>query len=74
MSPRAHPGKGLRFWQSLAAVVSGNAIYFLLIDPRLPPPYRHELYKLDWGVLIDFWVCLCIWGILEMILQRRRRA
>lgn len=62
-----------RFLQPFIAVVVGNAIYFLAIDSRLPPNLRHKLYKLDMGVAIDFWVCVCVWGILEMILRRRRK-
>lgn len=61
-----------RFLHSLVAVVAGNAIYFLVIDPRLPPNLQHKLYKLDFGVLVDFWVCVCMWGIIEMIRRRFR--
>ena len=61
-----------RFWHALIAVLLGNAVYFLLVDPRLPPAFRHQLYKFDWGVVIDFWICLFFWGVIEMIRRRRR--
>ena len=60
-----------RFWHALIAVLAGNAVYFLLLEPRLPARARHQLYQLDWGLVVDFWVCLCFWGVIEM-LQRRR--
>ncbi len=62
-----------RFLQSLVAVVGGNAVYFLLIDPRLPQNMRHKLYKLDFAVAIDFWVCVVIWGALETLRRAFRR-
>lgn len=62
-----------RFRQALIAVLAGNAVYFLLLEPHLPPRAQHQPYRLDWGVVIDFWVCLVIWGIIEMIVRRRGR-
>lgn len=62
-----------RFWQALAAVVLGNAVYFLLLYARLPPRAQHQPGRLDWGLVVDFWVCLFVWGVLEMILRRVRR-
>jgi cytosine/uracil/thiamine/allantoin permease len=60
------------FWQSLIAVVVGNAIYFLLM-PRMPRLAQHTTFRFDLGLVVDFWICLVIYGLLELF-QRRRRS
>ena len=60
------------FWQSLIAVLVGNALYFLLM-PKLPVPARHNINRLDLGLVVDFWICLVIYGLLELF-KRWRRA
>ncbi|MBZ5569889.1 MAG: hypothetical protein LAN64_18825 [Acidobacteriia bacterium] len=59
--------------KALIAVVVGNAIYFLLLMPLLPPAGRHGIARLDFGLLIDFWVCLLAFGVIELIVKVRRR-
>jgi len=54
------------FWQSLVAVLVGNAIYFG-IERFLPARAQHGLYQLDWGLAVDFWICLVCYGVLRMI-------
>jgi hypothetical protein len=61
-----------RLLTSLVAVVVGNAIYFLVIMPLLPPAGRHGIARIDLGLVIDFWVCLVVYGIIEVILRRKR--
>jgi hypothetical protein len=58
------------FFRSLAAVISGNAIYFLLM-PILPLAAQHEPKRLDWGLLIDAWICLAVYGLLALLSQYR---
>src|SRR5512132_191327 len=58
--------------KSFVAVISGNAIYFLLLMPLLPPAARHAPYKIDLGLVVDFWVCLACYGIVELISRRMR--
>jgi hypothetical protein len=55
--------------KSLAAVVAGNAIYFLVIMPLLPPAGRHEIARIDLGLAIDLWVCLAVFGLIELLLR-----
>lgn len=55
-----------RFWQSLLAVVGGNAVYFSLL-PYLPLPARHRPFAIDLGLAVDFWVCLAIYGLLSLL-------
>ena len=47
------------FLDALAAVLAGNAIYYLLM-PHLPVAARHGLFKEDWGLLLDFAICTVI--------------
>ena len=54
------------FWRSLAAVLAGNAIYFSVMD-YLPPRARHQPYLIDWGLAVDFWICLVCYGLLRLI-------
>jgi hypothetical protein len=49
--------------QSIAAVLLGNAAYFLL-SPSLPPAARHTAFKLDLGLLVDFWFCAVAFGLI----------
>jgi hypothetical protein len=56
------------FMISLAAVLLGNAIYFLIM-PWLPPAAQHRSYRLlpDLGLLIDFWLCLVCYGAIHLL-------
>ena len=58
-------------WQAVIAVVAGNAIYFLVLWPYLPPTARHDVYRLDIGLLFDFWVCAACFGVVKLIWKRR---
>jgi hypothetical protein len=61
--------------ESLAAVLLGNAAY-LLLSPYLPPLARHRVFKLDLGVVVDFWFCLVAFGLIKTARQwaKRRRT
>jgi hypothetical protein len=61
------------FAQALAAVLAGNAIYFLLM-PDLPPAARHVAPRLDLGMIVDFWICLVIFGLIQTASRRRRNS
>lgn len=60
------------FLKSLVAVVSGNALYFLALTPWLPPAGRHGVSRIDLGLLIDFWLCLLIYGLIELLVRRKQ--
>jgi hypothetical protein len=60
------------FIKSLIAVLAGNVIYYFLLMPLLPPAGRHHPGRLDLGLIIDFWLCLVILGLIE--LRERTRA
>jgi hypothetical protein len=55
-----------RLWRYLIAIVGGNAIYFA-IERYLPPRAQHQPFQLDWGLAVDFWICLVCYGIVRFI-------
>jgi hypothetical protein len=61
------------FVQALIAVVAGNAAYILLL-PYLPPAARHVPLRLDIGLVVDFWFCLVVFGIIKMLTGRSRQS
>jgi hypothetical protein len=54
------------FWRSLMAVLAGNAIYFS-VEQYLPLGAQHQLYQVDWGLAVDFWICLVCYGLVRLI-------
>jgi H+/gluconate symporter-like permease len=63
---------GERFLKALLAVLAGNAIYFLVLAPLLPPAARHQPLQLDLGLVVDFGVCLAVYGMVEWVARRSR--
>jgi hypothetical protein len=63
----------MNFLQSLAAVVAGNVVYFLVM-PYLPPAAQHNPAKLDLGVIVDFWFCLVFLGIIKTLWKPRKSS
>lgn len=61
------------FWKSLIAVVVGNVLYLFVFSPYLPLAARHSPSRFDLGLIIDFWFCLVIYGIIELVIRFRRR-
>jgi hypothetical protein len=66
MSARQPTVFNRNFWRSLIAVLAGNAIYFG-IQGILPPMVQHHLYKFDWGMAVDFWICMVCYGVVRLI-------
>jgi hypothetical protein len=54
------------FWQSLIAVLAGNAIYFS-VERFLPARAQHQLFQIDFGLAVDFWICLVCYGLVRLI-------
>jgi hypothetical protein len=59
-----------RLLKQAAAVILGSLFYFFVLMSHLPPAARHEPYRLDWGLLIDAWICLVLYGLIELISRR----
>jgi hypothetical protein len=54
----------VNFIQALLAIVLGNVAYFVLA-PSFPPAARHHIFKMDLGLIIDFWFCLVAYGLIR---------
>ena len=52
--------------RSLIAIVAGNIIYFS-VERFLPEMARHQPFHMDWGLVVDFWVCLVCYGLIRFI-------
>lgn len=50
--------------QAFVAIVLGNLVYFLLM-PSLPQVVRHHPFKVDLGMVLDFWLCLVAYGLIR---------
>jgi hypothetical protein len=61
------------FFHALAAVVCGNGVYFALMS-HLPLAARHRVDRLDLGLVVDFWFCLVILGVIKTVAHYRRKA
>jgi hypothetical protein len=62
----------VNFAQALIAVLAGNAAYLLLM-PYLPPRARHGLFRVDLGLVVDFWFCLVVFGVIKTVVWCRNR-
>jgi hypothetical protein len=49
----------------LIAILLGNGLYFAL-SPQLPIAAQHRSRTVDLGTIIDFWLCLMVYGLLEL--------
>ena len=58
------PSVLVNFVQAFAAVILGNVGYFAL-RPSLPSVAQHQAFKMDLGMLIDFWFCLVAYGLIR---------
>jgi hypothetical protein len=59
------------FLDALVAVLAGNAIYYLLMS-HIPRVARHDLFREDWGLVVDFAICTVIF--LAVKYARRREG
>ena len=60
----------LNLLQSLLAILLGNVVYFLLL-PSLPFAARHRPHHIDLGMVLDFWICLVIYGTIRTVRKWR---
>jgi hypothetical protein len=56
----------LRWLEYLVAILIGNAIYYLSLAPHLPEILRHQGFQMDGGVLVDFAVCVAVYGLIRL--------
>jgi hypothetical protein len=55
-----------RWLEYLGAIILGNAIYYFSLAPHLPVSLRHQTPKLDWGMALDFLVCVGVYGLIRL--------
>ena len=55
----------VKWFKYLIAILLGNGLYFAL-NPYLPQPAKHHPFKFDLGTLVDFWLCLAVYGLMEL--------
>jgi hypothetical protein len=63
-----------RLIKQTIAVIVGNLLYYFVLMPHLPPAGQHRPGKLDLGLIVDFWICVALYGVIELIDRRWRRA
>lgn len=59
--------------RALIAVVVGNLLWFLVLQPQFPPALRHRPFAYDLGLLLDFLVCLALYVLLGRVRRRPGR-
>lgn len=59
----AHATRWLRW---LVIILLGNGLYFAFL-PYLPPPAQRHWSPFDLGTVVDFWFCLIVFGVFELI-------
>jgi len=62
-----------RHWKMLVAILGGNLLYFGVLYPYLPPSAQHRRNQLDWGIVVDFWICLALYGLFLFPFRRKRK-
>jgi hypothetical protein len=62
-----------RLLKQTVAVVAGCLLYFFVLMPHLPLAGRHQPFRIDIGLLVDVWVCLVLYGIIEWLDRKWRR-
>jgi hypothetical protein len=55
------------------AIVMGNLLYFFILMPHLPAAGRHQPFRIDLGLLVDAWLCLVLYGVIEWFDRKWRR-
>ncbi|HXU21531.1 MAG TPA: hypothetical protein VN788_13190 [Verrucomicrobiae bacterium] len=61
-----------RWLEYLVAILLGNAIYYFSLVPYLPDSLRHQGFSIDGGVLVDFVVCVLVYGLIRLGVRVRR--
>jgi hypothetical protein len=54
-----------RWAEYLVAILAGNVVY-LFIEPNLPVPLRHQMFRVDVGLGIDFLICVAVYGLVRL--------
>jgi len=55
-----------RWLEYLVAILLGNAIYYFSLVPHLPESFHHQGYRIDLGMLLDFVICVAVYGLIRV--------
>jgi hypothetical protein len=66
----SRPSAWGNFSEALVAVLVGNLIYFFVM-PHLPLSAQHRVFRQDWGVVVDFVICLCVFWLVKIVARKR---
>ena len=55
-----------RWLEYLVAILLGQLIYYFSLVPHLPDTLRHHGSSIDLGMLVDFLVCLAVYGLIRL--------
>jgi hypothetical protein len=55
-----------RWLEYLVAILLGQAIYYFSLIPHLPQFLQHQGFQIDLGMLIDFCVCVAVYGLIRV--------
>jgi hypothetical protein len=65
--PRKILGATPRRWlEYLIAILLGQAIYYFSLVPHLPHSLQHQGFQIDLGMLLDFMVCVGVYGLIRL--------
>ena len=62
-----------RWIEYSVAVLVGNAIYFWVLHPGLPPVLQNKPSRFDLGLVIDFLVCVLVYVAIRLGRRHARR-
>ena len=62
-----------RWIEYTAAILAGNAIYFLVLYPDLAPSLQHRPFRFDVGLALDFLCCVVVYGVIRLGVARARK-
>lgn len=62
-----------RWIEYTAAILAGNAIYFLVLYPDFPRALQHQPWRFDAGLAIDFACCVVVYGVIRLGVAQARR-
>ena len=59
--------------RSLISILIGNVLYYGAID-FLPATAHHQPFEFDWGLAVDFWICVAVFGISLLVWPRKPKT
>jgi hypothetical protein len=54
-----------RWAEYLVAILAGNILY-MYVEPQLPSGMRHRMFRVDWGLALDFLICVAVYGVVRL--------